>query len=421
MTVLIKKAFISDVHSSFHQKTKDIFIKDGIIAEVEDSISAKADQIIESKKLTVTQGWVDIFSNFCDPGLEFKETLESGANAAASGGFTTVCVVPNTLPTISSKSQVEYILQKSKQLPVSILPLGSISKNIDGKELAEMYDMYNSGAIAFTDGFQPIQSPGLMLKALQYVISFNGTLIQMPVDATISTTGLMNEGIISTQLGMPGIPIVSEEIMVKRDLDLLKYTNSKLHFTGVTSPKSIDLIVQAKKEGLNVSCSVTPYHLFFCDEDLQNYDTNLKTNPPLRSRDDMMALKEHVVNGNIDCIASHHQPQDADHKICEFEYAQYGMAIIENVYSALQTAIPLLTVEQVESLFTINPKSIFGISNQPIELNTIANISIFDTSLKTNISIASSKSKSKNNPFINKELNGKVIGIINGEKLYLNS
>lgn len=419
MTVLIKKAFISDVHSSFHQKTKDIFIKDGIIAEVEDSISAKSDQIIESKKLTVTQGWVDIFSNFCDPGLEFKETLESGANAAASGGFTTVCVVPNTLPTISSKSQVEYILQKSKQLPVSILPLGSISKNIDGKELAEMYDMYNSGAIAFTDGFQPIQSPGLMLKALQYVISFNGTLIQMPVDTTISTTGLMNEGIISTQLGMPGIPIVSEEIMVKRDLDLLKYTNSKLHFTGVTSPKSIDLIVQAKKEGLNVSCSVTPYHLFFCDEDLQNYDTNLKTNPPLRSRDDMMALKEHVVNGNIDCIASHHQPQDADHKICEFEYAQYGMAIIEHVYSALQTAIPLLTVEQVESLFTINPKSIFGISNQPIELNTRANISIFDTSLKTNISIASSKSK--NNPFINKELNGKVIGIVNGEKLYLNS
>lgn len=419
MTVLIKKAFISDIHSSFHQKTKDIFIKDGIIAEVEDSISAKADQIIESKKLTVTQGWVDIFSNFCDPGLEFKETLESGANAAASGGFTTVCVVPNTLPTISSKSQVEYILQKSKQLPVSILPLGSISKNIDGKELAEMYDMYNSGAIAFTDGFQPIQSPGLMLKALQYVISFNGTLIQMPVDTTISTTGLMNEGIISTQLGMPGIPIVSEEIMVKRDLDLLKYTNSKLHFTGVTSPKSIDLIVQAKKEGLNVSCSVTPYHLFFCDEDLQNYDTNLKTNPPLRSKDDMMALKEHVVNGNIDCIASHHQPQDADHKICEFEYAQYGMAIIENVYSALQTAIPLLTVEQVESLFTINPKSIFGISNQPIELNTRANISIFDTSLKTNISIASSKSK--NNPFINKELNGKVIGIVNGEKLYLNS
>lgn len=421
MTVLIKKAFISDSFSSHHQKTKDILIQDGIIITIENEISEKATHIIESKNLTVTQGWVDIFSNFCDPGYEYKETLETGSNAAASGGYTSIFVMPNTLPSISNKSQVEYIIQKSKKLPASVIPLGSITKNLEGNELAEMYDMHKSGAIAFTDGFKPLQSPGLILKALQYVLTFNGVLLQMPVDTSISNTGLMNEGIISTQLGMPGIPIVAEEIMVKRDLELLKYTNSKLHFTGITSPKSIDLIVQAKKDGLAVSCSVTPYHLLFCDEDLQSYDTNLKTNPPLRSRENMMNLREHVLKGNVDCIASHHQPQDTDHKICEFEYASNGMAVLESCFSVVQTALPSLSAEQIERLFSKNAKNIFALNSQPIEINSTANLSIFDSSLTTHILAASSKAKSKNNPFLNKELNGKVIGIVNGEKLYLNS
>lgn len=421
MTVLLKKAYIADSISSFHTKTKDILIKDGIIVKIEDTINDTADKIIESKNLTVSQGWIDIFSNFCDPGFEFKETIETGANAAASGGFTTVFVVPNTQPTISTKSQVEYILQKSKNVPIQILPLGAISKNLEGKELAEMYDMQNSGAIAFSDGLNPLQSPSLLLKALQYVITFNGVIIQMPIDNSSMFGGLMNEGIVSTQLGMPGMPMVLEEIIVKRDIDLVKYSNSKLHFTGITSPQSVDLIVEAKKEGFNITCSVTPYHLFYCDEDLQTYNTNLKTNPPLRSKEDMLKLREHVLTGNIDCIATHHQPQDSDHKICEFEYAKNGMAILESAYSVVQTALPKITVEQIEKLLTKNQKDIFNLSQNTIEINSKANLTLFDNTLNKNISSTNSKATSKNNPFLNSELKGKVIGIVNGEKLYLNN
>jgi dihydroorotase len=309
MKILVRQATIADPDSSFNGQVMDLLINENLVSKIASHITEAADEVIEAQGLIVSPGWVDVFSHFADPGYEYKETLETGAAAAAAGGFTQVFVLPNTQPVVDNKTQAEYISQRSRTLPVTIHPLGAITKGIEGKDLAEMYDMRNSGAIAFTDGNSPVQSPGLFLKALQYVKAFDGVLVQVPLDKSIGAGGLINEGVISTRLGLPGIPALAEEVIIKRDLDLLRYTQSKLHITGISTKNSLALIGAAKKEGLNISCSVTPYHLFFCEEDMQTYDTNLKVNPPLRSKEDMLALREAVADGSVDCIASHHMPR----------------------------------------------------------------------------------------------------------------
>ncbi len=420
MKILLRKVLIADEHSPFNGLVKDILVTDNTIVAIEDSISEKADHIIDEKDLIVSIGWTDIFSHFCDPGCEYRETLISGANAAASGGFTKVFVLPNTNPVVHGKAQVEYITQKSTSLPVSILPLGAVTKNIEGKDLAEMYDMRSSGAVAFCDGTEPVQTPGLFLKALQYVKAFDGTIIQMPIDNSIAKHGLINEGIVSTRLGLPGIPSVAEEIFIKRDIDLLRYTNSKLHITGITTANSVVLIADAKKEGLQITCSVTPYHLFFCDEDLQSYDTNLKVYTPLRTREDMMALRNAVVNGTIDCIASHHIPQNWDSKTCEFEYAKPGMTGLETSFAVVNTILPELSIERCVQLFTSNANKIFKLSSSTIDKGAQAELTLFTRVGSTILTKENTKSKSINSPFLNTTLNGKVIGIINKGNLYLN-
>lgn len=214
MKILVKQAVIADPNSPFNGQVTDILINGELITKIATKIDETADTIVDAAGLSVSPGWVDIFSHFCDPGFEYKETLETGANAAAAGGFTQVFVLPNTKPVVDNKTQVEYIRQRSRTLPVSIHPLGAITKGIEGKDLAEMYDMKNSGAIAFSDGLNPVQSPGLFVKALQYVKAFDGVLIQLPLDKSIGAGGLINEGIISTRLGLPGIPALAEEVII---------------------------------------------------------------------------------------------------------------------------------------------------------------------------------------------------------------
>jgi dihydroorotase len=420
MTILIKQARVVDPSSPFNGQITDIFIENGIISKIGNNITAKADRTIVVRGLHVSPGWMDVFANFGDPGYEFKETLETGAAAAASGGYTDVMVIPNTNPVIQSKANVEYIAQKTKQLPVTVHPIGAITKNTEGKELAEMYDMRTSGAIAFSDGINSVQSSGLLVKALQYVKAFDGTIIQLPDDKSIDPHGLMNEGIISTQLGLPGKPAMAEELIVARDIKLTRYAESRLHFTGVSSKKSLEYIKRGKESGAMISCSVTPHHLFFCDEDVKEYDTNLKVNPPLRTKNDRDALRKAIANGTIDCIATHHLPHEYDSKILEFEYAQFGMIGLETSYAALNTAVPGTGQEKWISLLSVNPRKIFGLDEIKIEEGSNAMITLFDPEQKWIVTEKDIHSKSKNSPFIGKELTGKVIGIINKDNVLLN-
>lgn len=418
MQILLKKATIVSPTSKFHLKKKDIFIKNGIIDKIADSITEKNAKIIESKNLHVSIGWMDLFADFCEPGFEQKETIESGIMVAASGGFTDVCVIPNTNPVIGDKSMVASI--KNKSTIVNLLPLGVATKNCEGKDLSEMYDMSAGGAVAFTDGKKPIQNAGLLLKALQYIKSFNGVIIQIPEEQSLTKHGNMNEGIVSTNMGMQAKPAIAESIMIQRDLDLLEYTESKIHFTGVSTKKGLELIRQAKKKGLGVTCSVSPHHLIFTDENLKDYDSVYKVNPPLRTELDRKALLKGVQDGTIDAIASHHIPQDWDSKQKEFEYAQDGMIHLQTILSELLQADSTISIDKWIELLTTNPRNIVGWKIPEIKENENACLTFFDAKSEWLYDSNSNKSLSENSPLLNKQLLGKVIGIINNNQIYIN-
>jgi dihydroorotase len=417
MTILLKQVTIADPQSKHNGLTTDIFIENGVIVSIESNSSKKADQAIDCKGSFVSSGWVDVFSNFCDPGFEFKETLQSGIAAASAGGYTRVLVMGDTKPVTDNKAQVAYIYAAGNHSNVTLHPIGAITKKMEGQSLAEMYDMRASNAVAFSDGMHPVQSPGVFLKALQYVKAFDGVLIQIPIDKTIAANGLMHEGIISTQMGLPGLPAVAEELMVKRDIDLLRYTNSKLHITGVSSATTVDLIRAAKKEGLAISCSVTPTHLFFCDEDMTTYNTNLKVIPPVRTKADRDALRAAVVDGTIDCIASHHAPHDWDHKVCEFEYAEFGNIGLQTTYAALEQTVPGLKPDQISNLLSVNARQIFGLPGVSIEEGQAAELTIFNRTETTTLTPEKNKSKSSNSAFMNQTLTGKVMATIHNNQL----
>ncbi len=420
MKFLIQQAQIIDPLSAQNTARVDILIENGRISSISDSIEPGDAIVYNGQALSVSPGWVDTFSNFADPGYEYKETLESGAAAAATGGFTNVFVIPNTKPAIDSKSQVEYIRSRSASLPVNIFPLGSISKNNDGKDLAEMYDMHASGAVAFTDGTNPVQSAGILLKALQYVKAFDGVIIQIPDDKSIGSSGVMNEGVISTRLGLPGKPVIAEELLIARDIKLARYAESKLHFTGVTSPKSLEYIRRAKDAGLNVTCTVAPYHLLFTEEDLLEYDSNLKVYPPLRSVSARNELRKALLDGTIDAVASHHMPHETDSKVVEFEYAKNGMISLETCFNVIKTAVPEITDTKLVELLSINPRKIFGLPQVSIKEGSLAELTIFSSKATTLVNNQHIRSRSRNSPYLGSEMPGKVLGIINGNFHHLN-
>ncbi|MBI3137983.1 MAG: dihydroorotase [Sphingobacteriales bacterium] len=419
MKILIKQARITDPNSPHNGQIADIFIENGTITRIAAGITEKADKVIEREGLFVSPGWVDVFANFADPGYEFKETLETGAAAAAAGGYTDVMIIPNTNPAIHNKSAVEYIVHKGRDLPVTIHPIGAITRNTEGKELAEMYDMKWSGAVAFSDGINCVQSAGLLVKALQYVKAFDGIIIQLPDDKSVNPPGLINEGVVSTQLGLPGKPAMAEELVVERDISLAGYADSKLHLTGISTKKSADYVRKGKENGIAVSCSVTAYHLFFCDEDMTSYNTNLKVNPPLRTREDRESLREAVLNGTVDCLATHHLPHEIDSKVIEFEYAKFGMTGLETAYAVLNTAVPGIPAERCVELLCINPRKIFALEPATLKIGNAAKLTLFQPARNWTVSVADLKSKSVNTAFTGTTLTGKVAGTINGDKLTL--
>lgn len=414
MTILIQKAHISDPLSPHHDTIMDIFIRDGVIQAIDPQITLPADKTVALDGLHVSPGWVDIFADAGDPGFEHRETLESASTAAAAGGYTHLFVLPNTKPVLHDKSLVEYVRDKKISAPVTLHPIGAVTRLTEGKELAEIYDMRHSGAIAFSDGIHPIQHAGMMIKALQYVKAFDGVIIQVPDDRSIAPHGLMHEGIVSTRLGLPGRPALAEELIVARDIKLTRYAASRLHITGVTLPKSMEYIRRAKQGGIDVTCSVTPHHLCFCDEDLRDYDSNLKVDPPLRTRADMGSMLQAVLDGSVDIIASHHLPLHEDRKTCEFEYASPGTIGLETAFGALgMLGVP---VDVFLKLASGNPRRIFGLPPATIQVGNMADMTLFQPEISHVFERKDIRSRSKNSPFIGKTLKGKVVGVVNGDK-----
>ncbi len=418
MTILVRKATIKDLNSSHNNQQRDVLISDGVIIEIAENIQKQADKILEAEGQLLSPGWVDIFVTGNDPGFEFKDDLTTTSKSAAKGGFTHIFLTPNTQPVVQNKSSVQYVSDKKTDYPVQLHPIGAITKNTEGKELTEMVEMKLAGAVAFGDGKKSVQSAGLLIKALQYVKAFDGIVIQIPDDQSVAPHGLMNEGIISTQVGLPGKPALAEEIMVARDIELARYTNSKLHITGITLAKSVEMIKKAKSEGLNITCSTTMHHLVFTENELlKGYNTNFKLNPPLRSENDRLALLEGVKNGTIDCISSHHTPQNKDAKVCEFEYAGYGVIGLQAAFGVLNGVG--LNIDQILEAICFKPKQIFQLESK-IEVGAKADLTLFDLTTSYLLTKETLASKSENSPYLGQTLTGKVIATIQQDKLHVN-
>lgn len=408
MSLLIRNATIADPRAASHNKKLDILVRKGVIAAMGRNLKEKADRVIEGRNLFAGPGWVDVMADYCDPGYEHKESVETGLAAAAAGGFTDVFVVPNTQPVIANRSVLEYVQQQGRGKETRLHVLGAVSRNTEGKDLAEMMDMHHGGAVAFSDGWRPLQHAGLMMKALEYVKAFRGVIVQVPVQASLAQGGLMNEGTTSVRLGMPGIPAIAESMLVQRDIELVRYTGSRIHFSGVSTARSLALIKAAKKEGLDVTCSVTPYHLAFTEDMLHQYNSVFKVEPPLRTEAERKQLVKALTDGTIDCIATHHRPQDWDAKVKEFEYAEAGMIGQETCLPMLMAAAPQVTAERWVELLAINPRRIFGLPDAVIEEGAPAAITVFDMESTWVYAAGGKRSKGVNTPWLGMELKGKT-------------
>jgi dihydroorotase len=419
MSTLIKSATIIDPSSSYHQQKKDILIEDGQILEIEDHIpSQETYTVVTRENLHVSCGWFDSSVSFGEPGYEERETIKNGLQVAARSGFTAVAVNANSNPVIDNKAAVEFLTQKARGSATNLYPIAALTKNSEGKEMAELYDMQQSGAIAFGDYNRPISSDNLMKVSLQYAQNFNGLILSFPKNQAISGEGIAHEGIHSTRLGLKGIPALAEELQIVRDLFLLEYTGGKLHIPTISSARSVSLIKEAKKKGLQVSCSVTAHHLLLIDEELQEFDSNYKTSPPLRTEADCKALQKGIRNGIIDIITSDHNPIDIEYKKVEFSEAKDGTIGLESFFGAVNSILNL--ADFIENI-TSKPRSIFGIETASISVGKRADISLFNPEEKYTFTQEHILSTSKNSAFINKKMTGKVYGIFSNNQLILNS
>lgn len=420
MNLLIKQATVVDSTSPHNGRVVDILIEKGVITQIKKSIvPEKGIKTIDLEGLHVSAGWLDMQVNFCDPGFEHKETLNNGLRSAAKGGFTSVCLMSGTNPPLHNKAQIEYVANRAKDNLVDVLPIGTLSHNQEGKDLSEMYDMKLSGAVAFSDYKKSTKDAGLILRGLQYSQNINSFIITHCDDKTISHDGLVNEGVTSTKLGLKGIPALAEEIMLQRNIQILEYTGGKMHIPTISTKGSVELIKKAKAKKLNITCGVAAYNLLLDDSELEGFDTNYKVNPPLRTKDDIDALKKALADGVIDVIVSDHAPQDIESKDLEFDHADNGMVGLESCFGVLNTALSSkLSLENMVDALTKNPRSILGLDSVSIKEGAEANLTLFNPNKKYVFEKSHIVAANKNSGFIGKELKGEVIGVVNNN-MYL--
>ncbi|MFA6276154.1 MAG: dihydroorotase [Pedobacter sp.] len=415
MNLLVKGITIADPNSEFNQKTCDVRVEQGKITAISKSlIQTKDETVFEGKGAVLSLGFFDLNCMIGDPGLETKEDIETGTAAAKAGGFTGIAVLPSTKPVVQSKGEVEYILNKAKNNLVDVHPIGAISRDLEGKELAELFDMKNAGAIAFSDGSKAISDDGFVSRALQYCLGFDGLLMLYPENKSIAGKAQINESKNNVLLGMKGIPALAEEMQISRDIFLATYHDAPIHVSNISTAGSVAIIRKAKKDGVKITCDVVAHQLVFTEDLLNDFDSNYKVKPPLRSKADQKALLAGLKDGTIDAISSQHRPHEIEFKDVEFEIAAYGII-------ALQTVLPLiiqagLDATLITEKLAINPRRILNLPVPTVKVGADANFTIYHTTQKWEYNSATNASKSSNSPLLGKTLTGKVQLVYNNKQ-----
>ena len=409
MNALLKSAKILDERSDFNNKIQDILIADGRILKIGDTLkNPKKFQVIDFDNLHISQGWFDSSVCFGEPGYEDRETIKNGLNVAAKSGFTSVALQANTQPVMDQHSAIAFAKAQSYNTATRLLPVGALTVNSEGTHLAEIYDMSMAGSVAFGDYKKSISNSNILKIGLQYASNFGGLIQSFPQESKIAESGVMNENISSTKLGLKGNPELAEILQVGRDLDILEYTGGKLHIPTISTAKSVELLRAAKAKGLDVSCSVAIHNLIFKDSDIENYNTNFKVNPPLRTSTSIKALIEGVKDGTIDMVTSDHNPIAIEDKKVEFDFAAFGTIGLESAFGALNA---VFSTKKTIDILT-SGKRRFGIENASINIGNSCNITLFNPEITYKFENDHIASKSKNSMFIGSPLKGAVYGVI---------
>ncbi len=414
MSIILKSAKVINAESKYNGTQQDILISQGKIVKIAKSISDKNARIIDIKDLHVSNGWFDSSVSFGEPGFEERETIENGGIVASKSGFTDVVLNSNTNPVIDSQAGISFV--KSKNSSCNIHPLGALTISSESKEMAELFDMKNAGAVGFYDYKKPIINSNLLKISLQYSQAFNSLIMSFPLDKSIAKNGIINEGEISVNYGIKGIPNFSEEIQINRDLHILEYTGGNLHIPTISTKKSLDLIKKAKEKGLNVTCSVAIHNLTFNEAKLKDFDTRFKVLPPLRTEKDRLALVKGVKDGVIDLVTSDHCPIDVENKKTDIDNAEYGTIGLESFFGSL---LNLFTLEETIKILTRGRK-LFNIENFDFKEGSEARLSLFKISKEFEFSKSHIKSKSKNSAFLGTKMKGYPVGIINSNNIIIN-
>ena len=420
--LVLKNGTIMD---PYYKKTihGDVWIKDGTIAGVGEFNAPKSSETVDCTGKVITHGFCDLHVHFREPGREDKETLQTGSLAAMAGGFTRVCVMPNTNPPLDSPESINFIREKAENCPIHIHPIGAVTKSQDGNDLTEMGLMHQEGAVAFSDDGLPIQDGAMMRIALEYATLMGVPIINHAEDVCLRAEGVMHEGRVSTHLGLPGNPDLAESSMVHRDLELAEFTGSRLHVPHVSSAKAVHHIQAMKQKNNKVTAEVTPHHLFFNDDALTSFNTHLKVAPPIRTEKDRKALIQAVREGIIDCIATDHAPHTVEDKETTFDLASFGMIGLESCFGAVNKVLvdqEGLQLNDVISLLTDKPRAIMGFDPDLFTLGRAAEITVIDSEKEWTFEREHVRSRSINSPFYGEHFKGKVEFTISCGRIFSN-
>lgn len=415
---------VSKTHKG--DETVDLRIVDGIINEIGTGLKEKnGEESHDFKGAYVSPGWMDMHIHLREPGYEHKETIKTGTDAAAFGGFTAVACMPNTNPATHTRDVVEYIIKKAESTAVDVHPIGCVTKDRKGKSIAEMGDMKDGGAVAFSDDGDPVYDSQVMRVALEYSSMLGMPIINHEEDLALSRPGHMNEGAVATRLGLDGTPGIAEEVMIARDILLAEFTGGHVHVAHISTKEGVDLVRRGKAKGVKVTTEVCPHHFDLTDEEIdrQKFDTNFKMHPPLRTQEDVDAMIEGLVDGTIDAICTDHAPHAIEEKEVEFIYAPNGIIGLETAWSISNMRLfktKKLDLQQLVEKLSYNPREILSLEELSLQAGAKANLTFFNTDEEWTFDKKNVRSKSKNSPYIDNKLTGRAVGVFNKGKLVLN-